>query len=79
MHDGEPLRHLMGCSTFAEATVMSEIVLATVNPQAQTAGLRMSLLILARLVDMGAWPEIIGMSTSALNVRRTTRSYWTSG
>ena len=28
--DGEPLRHFMGCSTFAEATVMPEIALAKV-------------------------------------------------
>jgi S-(hydroxymethyl)glutathione dehydrogenase/alcohol dehydrogenase len=32
--DGEELRHFMGCSTFAEATVMSEISLAKVNPDA---------------------------------------------
>src|SRR5512142_3145415 len=32
--DGEPLRHFMGCSTFAEATVMPEIALAKVNPEA---------------------------------------------
>jgi S-(hydroxymethyl)glutathione dehydrogenase/alcohol dehydrogenase len=31
---GEPLRHFMGCSTFAEATVMSEISLAKVSPEA---------------------------------------------
>src|SRR5215212_2192722 len=32
--DGEELRHFMGCSTFAEATVMSEISLAKVSPDA---------------------------------------------
>lgn len=32
--DGEQLRHFMGCSTFAEATVMSEISLAKVSPEA---------------------------------------------
>ncbi len=32
--DGEPLRHFMGCSTFAEATVMPEISLAKVSPDA---------------------------------------------
>jgi S-(hydroxymethyl)glutathione dehydrogenase / alcohol dehydrogenase len=32
--DGEELRHFMGCSTFAEATVVSEISLAKVNPAA---------------------------------------------
>jgi S-(hydroxymethyl)glutathione dehydrogenase/alcohol dehydrogenase len=32
--DGEELRHFMGCSTFAEATVMAEISLAKVNPEA---------------------------------------------
>jgi S-(hydroxymethyl)glutathione dehydrogenase / alcohol dehydrogenase len=32
--DGEPLRHFMGCSTFAEATVMPEIALARVSPEA---------------------------------------------
>jgi S-(hydroxymethyl)glutathione dehydrogenase / alcohol dehydrogenase len=32
--DGEALRHFMGCSTFAEATVMPEIALAKVAPDA---------------------------------------------
>src|ERR687894_1577262 len=32
--EGEPLRHFMGCSTFAEATVMPEIALAKVDPEA---------------------------------------------
>src|SRR4051794_34008862 len=32
--DGEELRHFMGCSTFAEATVMPEIALAKVSPDA---------------------------------------------
>src|SRR5687768_2982490 len=32
--DGDELRHFMGCSTFAEATVMSEISLAKVSPDA---------------------------------------------
>jgi S-(hydroxymethyl)glutathione dehydrogenase/alcohol dehydrogenase len=32
--DGERLRHFMGTSTFAEATVMPEIALAKVNPDA---------------------------------------------
>jgi S-(hydroxymethyl)glutathione dehydrogenase / alcohol dehydrogenase len=32
--DGEPVRHFMGCSTFAEYTVMPEIALATVSPEA---------------------------------------------
>lgn len=31
---GERLRHFMGCSTFAEATVMPEIALAKVSPEA---------------------------------------------
>jgi S-(hydroxymethyl)glutathione dehydrogenase / alcohol dehydrogenase len=31
---GEEIRHFMGCSTFAEATVMPEIALAKVNPEA---------------------------------------------
>src|SRR4249920_3412107 len=30
----EPVRHFMGCSTFAEATVMPEIALAVVDPAA---------------------------------------------
>src|SRR3954452_15759446 len=30
--DGEPIRHFMGCSTFAEYTVMPEIALAVVPP-----------------------------------------------
>jgi S-(hydroxymethyl)glutathione dehydrogenase / alcohol dehydrogenase len=32
--NGEPIRHFMGTSTFAEATVMPEIALAKVNPDA---------------------------------------------
>src|SRR5438270_3039657 len=32
--DGEPVRHFMGCSTFAEATVMPEIALAKVSTEA---------------------------------------------
>jgi S-(hydroxymethyl)glutathione dehydrogenase/alcohol dehydrogenase len=34
---GEPLRHFMGCSTFAEATVMPEIALAKVDPDSSHA------------------------------------------
>ncbi|HEU4736020.1 MAG TPA: alcohol dehydrogenase catalytic domain-containing protein [Solirubrobacterales bacterium] len=32
--DGDPIRHFMGCSTFAEYTVMPEIALAKVSPAA---------------------------------------------
>ncbi|MCW3034281.1 MAG: Alcohol dehydrogenase GroES domain protein, partial [Solirubrobacterales bacterium] len=32
--DGEPSRHFMGTSTFAEATVMPEIALAKIDPEA---------------------------------------------
>src|SRR5213075_22712 len=32
--DGEPVRHFMGTSTFAEYTVMPEIALAKVSPEA---------------------------------------------
>jgi S-(hydroxymethyl)glutathione dehydrogenase/alcohol dehydrogenase len=32
--DGEPIRHFMGCSTFAECTVMPEIALARIDPEA---------------------------------------------
>lgn len=35
---GEPLRHFMGCSTFAEYTVMPEIALAVVSPEAPLDG-----------------------------------------
>ena len=35
--DGEPIRHFMGTSTFAEYTVMPEIALAKVNPEAPPA------------------------------------------
>ncbi len=33
--DGEPIRHFMGTSTFAQYTVMPEIALAKVSPEAQ--------------------------------------------
>ena len=36
--DGEPLRHFMGTSTFAEYTVMPEIALAKIDPEAPLAG-----------------------------------------
>ena len=36
--DGEPLRHFMGTSTFAEYTVMPEIALAKVSPEAPLEG-----------------------------------------
>jgi S-(hydroxymethyl)glutathione dehydrogenase/alcohol dehydrogenase len=36
--DGERLRHFMGTSTFAEATVMPEIALAKVSPEAPFGG-----------------------------------------
>src|SRR6201987_1170670 len=32
--DGEEIRHFMGCSTFAEYTVMPEIALAKIDPEA---------------------------------------------
>ena len=34
LRDGEEMRHFMGCSTFAEYTVMSEYSLAKVDPEA---------------------------------------------
>ncbi len=36
--DGEPLRHFMGCSTFAEYAVLPEIALAKVSPEAPPDG-----------------------------------------
>jgi S-(hydroxymethyl)glutathione dehydrogenase/alcohol dehydrogenase len=36
--NGKPLKHFMGTSTFAEYTVMPEIALAKVNPEAPLAG-----------------------------------------
>src|SRR5215217_7275473 len=36
--DGEPIRHFMGCSTFAEYTVMPEIALAKIDPEAPLEG-----------------------------------------
>jgi S-(hydroxymethyl)glutathione dehydrogenase/alcohol dehydrogenase len=36
--DGEPMRHFMGTSTFAEYTVMPEIALANVSPEAPLEG-----------------------------------------
>src|SRR4051812_39126915 len=36
--DGDPVRHFMGTSTFAEYTVMPEIALAKINPEAPLDG-----------------------------------------
>jgi S-(hydroxymethyl)glutathione dehydrogenase / alcohol dehydrogenase len=36
--DGEPIRHFMGTSTFAEYTVMPEIALARIDPEAPLEG-----------------------------------------
>src|SRR3546814_3162162 len=33
-YDGEPVYHYMGCSTFSEYTVVAEVSLAKVNPEA---------------------------------------------
>ena len=33
-YDGQPLYHYMGCSTFSEYTVVAEVSLAKINPQA---------------------------------------------
>jgi S-(hydroxymethyl)glutathione dehydrogenase/alcohol dehydrogenase len=33
-HQGQPIHHYMGCSTFSEYTVVAEVSLAKVNPQA---------------------------------------------
>ena len=38
--DGEPLRHFMGTSTFAEYAVLPEIALAKVSPGGAARGLR---------------------------------------
>ena len=35
--DGQPIRHFMGCSTFADYTVMPEVALAKVDPAAPAA------------------------------------------
>src|SRR4051812_34774267 len=40
--DGAPLRHFMGTSTFAEYTVMPEIALAKVSPEAPSRAVRPS-------------------------------------
>ena len=33
-YNGEPLYHYMGCSTFSEYTVVAEVSLAKINPEA---------------------------------------------
>src|SRR6476659_7406098 len=40
--DGEPLRHFMGTSTFAEYTVMPQIALAKIDPEAPLEGAALS-------------------------------------
>jgi S-(hydroxymethyl)glutathione dehydrogenase/alcohol dehydrogenase len=65
--DGEPIRHFMGCSTFAEYTVMPEIALAKVRPEAPLD--RAALFACGLSTGLGA-----AMNTSASTCRRSGSS-----
>ena len=80
--DGEPLRHFMGCSTFAEATVMPEIALAKVRADAPvdnicyigcgvTTGI--GAVINTAKVEAGANVVVFGLGGIGLNVIQGAR------
>ena len=65
--DGEPLRHFMGTSTFAEYTVMPEIALAKVSADAPARRLRP---VRLRAVDRDRRRAVHGAGERRLHVRR---------
>ena len=71
--DGEPIRHFMGTSTFAEYTVMPEIALAKVPPEAP---LRPRLPVRVRAVDRPRRGDVHRQGRAGLDVRRLRRRAW---
>ena len=71
--DGEPIRHFMGTSTFAEYTVMPEIALAKVNPEAP---LDARLPLRVRPLDRARRGDEHGTGRAGGDVRRLRLPAW---
>ena len=70
--DGEPIRHFMGCSTFAEYTVMPEIALAKVEPGRAA---RPRLPVRLRPLDRARGGDQHREGRAGLDVRRLRRGH----
>ena len=70
--DGEPIRHFMGTSTFAEYTVMPEIALAKVPAGGAAGPLRA---VRLRAVDRPRRGDVHGQGRAGLDVRRVRRRH----
>ena len=73
--DGEPIRHFMGTSTFAEYTVMPEIALAKVNPEAPLEGA--ALFACGLSTGLGAALNTAKVR-ARLDLRRVRRRAWSA-
>ena len=74
--DGEPIRHFMGTSTFAEYTVMPEIALAKVNPEAPLEG---AALFCLRPLDRPRRRTQHGQGGAGIDLRRVRRGHGRAG
>ena len=70
--DGEPIRHFMGTSTFAEYTVMPEIALAKVDQEAPVRACRA---VRVRPVDRARRSDVHGPRRGGVDVRRVRRGH----
>ena len=70
--DGERIRHFMGTSTFAEYTVMPEIALSKVNPEAPLEG---AAPVRLRPLDRARRRDADGEGRGGLDVRRVRRRH----
>ena len=73
--DGEPIRHFMGTSTFAEYTVMPEIALAKVSPEAPLD--RACLFACGLSTGLGA-AMFTAKVEAGLDLRRVRRRAWSA-
>jgi len=69
--DGEPIRHFMGTSTFAQYTVMPEIALARISPEAPLDRACLCL----RVVDRPGSGDVHGHGRAGLDVRGVRRGH----
>ena len=70
--DGEPIRHFMGTSTFAEYTVMPEIALAKISPRGAA---RRRVPVRLRALDRARRGDVHGQGRAGLDLRRLRRRH----
>ena len=73
--DGEPIRHFMGTSTFAEYTVMPEIALAKISPDAPAGGRRP---VRLRAVHRPGGGDQHGQGRARVDLRGVRRAGWSA-